>query len=200
MRTRTVWWAVSPRFKGPRPFGRGNEKPVRYAWGAMHTSMGPQAFRSRKSRRTTLSLLSHPSLQWGRGLSVAEMRLGYHYEQPPQNFNGATAFRSRKWRVRHLPLRCRIGLQWGRGLSVAEIIAVVSGRQAGRGLQWGRGLSVAEITRPLPWAPPPPDILQWGRRPFGRGNKTGKTRFSSTFPTSMGPRPFGRGNLVWGEH
>src|SRR6266852_1915291 len=61
-------------------------------------------------------------LQWGRGLSTAEM--------PGRNFRP----RNGSW------------LQWGRGLSTAEMATHAECLHVFLALQWGRGLSTAEIT------------------------------------------------------
>ena len=131
---------------GPRPFGRGNAR----------CQSCPQ--------RCTADL------QWGRGLSVAEIRNGRPRRDGrtipsmgprpfgrgnvlfqrqaaagPGAFNGAAAFRSRKFSVLHFTHRGISSLQWGRGLSVAEM------RRA-------RLVSTGGIAPSM------------GPRPFGRGN------------------------------
>ena len=135
---------------GPRPFGRGNAE------------QGP------RTRPCTCRL------QWGRGLSVAEMA-----------------------RQLFAPLIRDAALQWGRGLSVAEIISICTISNSNSILQWGRGLSVAEMRlrpqlRKRPWR------LQWGRRPFGRGNRSFQDRQDVPLGTlQWGRRPFGRGNTYY---
>ncbi len=105
-------------------------------------SMGPRSF-NRGNRRVTVAASGRRlRLQWGRGLSTAEMSAA---EASPdcRRFNGAAVFQPRKWPVGDQP--AGMTLQWGRGHSTAEM------RHAGRlassaiGLQWGRGHSTAEM-------------------------------------------------------
>jgi len=71
--------------------------------------------------KVTLSAATDGELQWGRGLSTAEMLYCF--------------------------AACRLALmlQWGRGLSTAEIRAAAAQLAEVTELQWGRGLSTAEI-------------------------------------------------------
>ena len=131
---------------GPRPFGRGNWPGWKSPSQVTQTSMGPTAFRSRKSHRDELPKDKDETLQWGRGLSVAEMQTAS--KRP-------SVLRS---------------LQWGRGLSVAEIRSneplespivntSMGPRPFGRGnARWMRSSSAY-------WK-----ATSMGPRPFGRGN------------------------------
>ena len=114
---------------GPRPFGRGNPTVAPGPRAAREIFNGAAAFRSRKCHKWGPWVSVDPTLQWGRGLSVAEIRP-----------------------IR--PIRTiRRRLQWGRGLSVAEMVAQARHPEKSQNLQWGRGLSVAEMgfrRRPLP--------------------------------------------------
>ena len=157
---------------------------------------GAAAFRSRKLLGFFRRLLCRASLQWGRGLSVAEIRRRSSIRIRPQDvFNGAAAFRSRKSAGPRDECRCPLGLQWGRGLSVAEIRANLEPLCEPCHLQWGRGLSVAEIRGPGTSS----DRLvrsSMGPRPFGRGNDAPTAGRPPDHVSSMGPRPFGRGNVT----
>ncbi len=107
---------------------------------------GAAIYRSRNLARQTYDLIYPHALQWGRDLSIAELR---------------RLIASR---------RDRISLQWGRDLSIAEfkglgftsgtaLIASMGPRSIDRGigseyeylvpthatLQWGRDLSIAEL-------------------------------------------------------
>jgi hypothetical protein len=64
-------------------------------------------------------------LQWGRDLSIAEMK-----GSAPSD-------------------RAVLLLQWGRDLSIAEIAVATSSFPSINGLQWGRDLSIAEMRLPL---------------------------------------------------
>ena len=108
-------------------------------------------------------------LQWGRGLSTAEIAprtdpasgLGFNGAavfQPRKSalngardgrsgFNGAAVFQPRKF-VQPTNRLLVTQLQWGRGLSTAEIFPS-SGRDQRVWLQWGRGFSTAEISAVL---------------------------------------------------
>jgi hypothetical protein len=102
-------------------------------------------------------------LQWGRDLSIAEMR-GWSRRAgtSPSRFNGAAISRSRK-SYRGDPSQAEGAmLQWGRDLSIAEIAERVGNPQISRLLQWGRDLSIAEIRVTAPICVPF-RVLQWGR-------------------------------------
>ena len=112
-------------------------------------------------------------LQWGRGVSAAEIRVLRAGEgEPHGSFNGAAAFQPRKSEPEWPGVLLDSSLQWGRGVSAAEIrvprrsriwmgsrfngAAAFQPRKwrapcscwAGQpGLQWGRGVSAAEIRR-----------------------------------------------------
>ena len=150
----------------------------------MLASMGPRSF-NRGNAGVMMALpASDERLQWGRGLSTAEM--GVHaLRRTPANssFNGAAVFQPRKSSPAGAA-RSVGELQWGRGLSTAEIeswgrprpqclsfngAAVFQPRKwligdfprrHGGSLQWGRGLSTAEIIDPRS---EPRNTLQWGR-------------------------------------
>ena len=110
--------------------------------------MGPRSFnRGNAASRTSLVFIGF-LLQWGRGLSTAEMGLAP---------------------LHGLGLR---GLQWGRGLSTAEIRRGASPASCLQsGLQWGRGLSTAEIGfgDGLHGGGA---VASMGPRSFNRGNRT----------------------------
>ena len=133
---------------GPRPFSRGNGKVGHLA-----------------------GVFAKTSLQWGRGLSAAEITRSHAATNERQRrFNGAAAFQPRKfwlyWRTES-PTQ---GLQWGRGLSAAEM----------------KGDSARAFN----------DLAaSMGPRPFSRGNISGRSRPPSNRLASMGPRPFSRGNV-----
>ena len=149
---------------GPRSFNRGNVRPLR-----------------QNSRAAVL-------LQWGRGLSTAEILSPVFFSWPsfpasmgPRSFNrgnpmasdaapvvttgfnGAAVFQPRKWRRR-------------RSARAAGGVASMGPRSFNRGnacwrlrflhrplqLQWGRGLSTAEMPGAIAARPAPP-TLQWGR-------------------------------------
>jgi len=81
--------------------------------------MGPRSL-NRGNVVGGLGVYTRHVLQWGRGLSTAEISKMVWSHQSSN------------------------ALQWGRGLSTAEIWALLITTPRGR-LQWGRGLSTAEI-------------------------------------------------------
>ena len=135
-----------PASMGPRSFNRGNGQLV--------------------ERRERWLL----PLQWGRGLSTAEiMPIAQIGGKQWSGFNGAAVFQPRKCRIPSRPSRAIKPLQWGRGLSTAEMFAGGAESPDVVQLQWGRGLSTAEI----------------GFTEYG---------YIGGAVASMGPRSFNRGN------
>ena len=165
-----------------------------------------------------------PRLQWGRGLSTAEIwpTLMHRPASPLFGFNGAAVFQPRKWRQRKASGTLEQVLQWGRGLSTAEMRCATRcrvapeaasmgprsfnrgnrvcleqrSRRGGPKLQWGRGLSTAEIPGPRQ-AATEGQGLQWGRG-LSTAEITSpllRPQFRKT-PASMGPRSFNRGNAM----
>ena len=134
--------------------------------------MGPRSFNRGNYLQFTQHQLRTILLQWGRGLSTAEIATRSRVAAEGRScFNGAAVFQPRKWRLWELGARTFLTLQWGRGLSTAEIGnrgVARSGRRSCfngaavfqprkciprhplcrrfRALQWGRGLSTAEMS------------------------------------------------------
>ncbi len=157
--------------------------------------MGPRRF----SRGNNVCLVYrsgfHFSLQWGRGVSAAEMRIGASI-RPPRHwasmgprrfsrgnhskawircclrtrFNGAAAFQPRKSVQSALKNQLKLVLQWGRGVSAAEM--GVHGKRTET-----------------------PTAASMGPRRFSRGNRDATRRTGDMASASMGPRRFSRGNL-----
>ena len=131
---------------GPRSFNRGNVALPSILPSFRPGFNGAAVFQPRKFPRMMLSAPVVKSLQWGRGLSTAEMTSqrrpsGIEFER----FNGAAVFQPRKSAALTPPPRVAEPLQWGRGLSTAEIASGPACRARTWSLQWGRGLSTAEI-------------------------------------------------------
>ncbi len=158
---------------GPRPFSRGNAEPGGLGDDGGGGFNGAAAFQPRKFAPLSARLRYLLWLQWGRGLSAAEIA-GPALPGAPglSRFNGAAAFQPRKCGGGGLAAWHYHLLQWGRGLSAAEIRSVETAiqpqqtasmgpRPFSRGndprkasifnaqcsLQWGRGLSAAEMCR-----------------------------------------------------
>ena len=130
---------------GPRPFSRGNSETEAPNVQAKLASMGPRPFSRGNSRGGHKGPAPHHGLQWGRGLSAAEIE------------NTTLS-----WLQTGL-------LQWGRGLSAAEITNAFLRSVRKDQLQWGRGLSAAEIaTHPI--VADRKKLASMGPRPFSRGN------------------------------
>ena len=108
---------------GPRSFNRGNRPAPDRAKGVVMASMGPRSFNRGNAHDRQQRRAAGVQLQWGRGLSTAEMPVLY-----------GLVWRVTRW------------LQWGRGLSTAEIKEAVPLKKEVVELQWGRGLSTAEIS------------------------------------------------------
>ena len=108
---------------GPRSFNRGNLKLLDKEPIAPQASMGPRSF-NRGNVRIQVADGYTVMLQWGRGLSTAEMsRRAGMTELRPYCFNGAAVFQPRKCGTHCHDIRLLMALQWGRGLSTAEILA-----------------------------------------------------------------------------
>ena len=106
---------------GPRALARGNQKKSGGRRRDSHASMGPRAL-ARGNGTTPADMSEAEMLQWGRGLSPAEIGI---LDTSPAKAIGASmgpralARGNRKWN----PLPDSLHqLQWGRGLSPAEMI------------------------------------------------------------------------------
>ena len=175
---------------GPRPFGRGRQRPSRLYRGRPCASMGPRPFgRGRRLAGTDIGC----TRRGFNGAATFRSRKGLAMPfacGPCQRFNGAATFRSRK---------APGGTPAGRGHDASMgprpfgrgRVAERPRRSAASVLQWGRDLSVAE-----------------GRRAQRRRDRVGRFNGAATFRSrkeckaafsyaglnaSMGPRPFGRG-------
>ena len=132
-------------------------------------------------------------LQWGRGLSTAEMGVYMCHTDLSKQLQWGRGLSTAEMKVSGSSKTSRIVLQWGRGLSTAEIVAYDDDLKATVALQWGRGLSTAEMSlRPI--TEKATHELQWGR-----GLSTAEMRFvwepkDPQRRASMGPRSFNRGN------
>ena len=168
----------SPRFglcwevasMGPRSFNRGNGPPSSLMDCERICFNGAAVFQPRKYAMYGPAFIGETRLQWGRGLSTAEMIVSSGNKVRPWNASmGPRSFN-------------RGNLPGGVAASLAGL-ASMGPRSFNRGnqqraieadpknrLQWGRGLSTAEI------------------RPLRAGN-------DATHAASMGPRSFNRGNL-----
>ena len=84
---------------------------------------GAAVFQPRKWQFGELSVAMICSrLQWGRGLSTAEMsQPDVQLRQPTRRFNGAAVFQPRKCTEFRASASPAASLQWGRGLSTAEM-------------------------------------------------------------------------------
>ena len=155
---------------GPRSFNRGNFPAWVPTPATRSRFNGAAVFQPRKCAVTRFKCFALKSLQWGRGLSTAEMTRATSLSTPPSL------------------------LQWGRGLSTAEMQDPAAVVYSTGGLQWGRGLSTAEIFRPGS-RHLRPALASMGPRSFNRGNAARPTGTSApTSGASMGPRSFNRGN------
>src|SRR5690606_1184919 len=82
---------------------------------------GAAVFQPRKLPFRSIARRNSPALQWGRGLSTAEVNLKTVKEvaeelasMGPRSFNrGSETVSARRWST--------VSLQWGRGLSTAEV-------------------------------------------------------------------------------
>ena len=135
-------------------------------------------------------------LQWGRGLSTAEIwAIPRPSSATPRGFNGAAVFQPRKCcGYPSTVISNTQGLQWGRGLSTAEMRRLVPAQPtASCALQWGRGLSTAEMRRR--WdRQAASEEASMGPRSFNRGNWSAQEAADAARAASMGPRSFNRGN------
>ena len=159
---------------GPRSFNRGDPVVVHDVLLCGAASMGPRSF-NRGNAGASCRVRQPEPLQWGRGLSTAEMasedepepnwitasmgprsfnrgnvRRGSDAHDGRPCFNGAAVFQPRKWSLHAAEVPRAGRLQWGRGLSTAEMASRLTLTQAADVLQWGRGLSTAEMWRADP--------------------------------------------------
>ena len=145
--TGSILWLPKMASMGPRSFNRGNiKRPLYFGNPDPPASMGPRSFnRGNGNRRLACTPLQR--LQWGRGLSTAEIPLQRKdLTELTSRFNGAAVFQPRKF----LPIctglipRCSCFngaavFQPRKCLAIGVHVAVEAM------LQWGRGLSTAEI-------------------------------------------------------
>ncbi len=155
---------------GPRSFNRGNLPDVLQNVPGALLQWG-RGLSTAEMSKTTPERRCHLELQWGRGLSTAEM-----------------------WTAGTQPRSWKNWLQWGRGLSTAEMQAFVGNLFGWKRLQWGRGLSTAEIRRALQIVPAT-NQLQWGRGLSTAEMPGLRATALIYFQASMGPRSFNRGNV-----
>ena len=84
-------------------------------------SMGPGCFHPRNSARSTRADVRWFQLQWGRDVSIPEIR----FRHPPAPLKGA--------------------LQWGRDVSIPEMTTCTFDKAGCAALQWGRDVSIPEM-------------------------------------------------------
>ena len=161
---------------GPRSFNRGNDGAALNVTAGLLGFNGAAVFQPRKCSCDRMGFWLQSKLQWGRGLSTAEIAVSprNNNERPlasmgPRSFNRGNCQpvsrreggpRRLQWGrglstaeisiVHSLPSLVGRALQWGRGLSTAEMAQVDAGGEEAQQLQWGRGLSTAEITIFIP--------------------------------------------------
>ena len=141
-------------------------------WPAIVRFNGAAVFQPRKWSSAIRDARRTCRLQWGRGLSTAEIGRVCTSRRPLATW-----------------------LQWGRGLSTAEMTAADCRREPCRHrLQWGRGLSTAEIRGTARIDRSAGVAASMGPRSFNRGNADGCSLDRSSTRASMGPRSFNRGN------
>ena len=160
-----------------------------------------------------------PKLQWGRGLTSAEITesLVFWHNAVFASMGPRTYIRGNSGRKRRLPIVIE-ELQWGRGLTSAEICRRYSAasstflgfngaadlhprkypvlrtsRTDTRLLQWGRGLTSAEITVNDHWLVFHM-LLQWGRGLTSAEILLIRIKSVPAGAASMGPRTYIRGN------
>ena len=152
---------------GPRHFSRGIQRRGGPGGARPAASMGPRHF-SRGIPGMSKRAARRRRLQWGRGISAAEL------PGTPTSvilgccFNGAAAFQPRNYAGAPHVRVLKEMLQWGRGISAAELHTRVVWAHWNHTLQWGRGISAAEL--PIPAVGLPPQTgASMGPRHFSRG-------------------------------
>ncbi len=182
--------------------------------------MGPRSFNRGNDSRFALRIPSCAGLQWGRGLSTAEIGR-WPWPSAPRlyasmgprsfnrgnrtkkmvariglpGFNGAAVFQPRKWVDQYADVKEAHPLQWGRGLSTAEMsirdVADIMGNCASMGPRsFNRGNSGR--LKVVAYVP----LASMGPRSFNRGNGLLGLDDGLLDPASMGPRSFNRGNIA----
>src|ERR1035441_3715130 len=130
---------------------------------------GAGMFPSQKFADQVLRMIETGTLQWGRDVSIPEIRQDHKAGRACCGFNGAGMFPSQKLRSMgeklHLGDRFngagmfpsqkfssdlaqaqkRYKLQWGRDVSIPEIGLPLLGKAWHASLQWGRDVSIPEI-------------------------------------------------------
>ena len=181
---------------GPRPFSRGNQLEKPSTSGYDQSFNGAAAFQPRKSRHKRRRLAAVLALQWGRGLSAAEMTtLLDRLAAADAGFNGAAAFQPRKFRARRAASRGRLLASMGPRPFSRGNDASPSAHRGHRDCFNGAAAfqprkSHGQISSTTTTA-----SASMGPRPFSRGNERRRGSDVCHRPASMGPRPFSRGNL-----
>ncbi len=181
--------ALTPASMGPRSFNRGN---VVLGWGPGGLAAGfngAAVFQPRKwDRCRRCPRWESKRLQWGRGLSTAEMGMPRCWPGRSGELQWGRGLSTAEISTAACTWFTRVGasmgprsfnrgndkavgninlpgaqLQWGRGLSTAEMIGRTSGPFGSLRLQWGRGLSTAEMRTCRSSDTYCPASLQWGR-------------------------------------
>src|SRR5579875_1399318 len=156
---------------GPRSLDRGNVSVEPNVPRRSHTSMGPRSLDRGNAGfgRAGGTLISR--LQWGRDLSIAEMK--------------------RSWQFVHYT---DASLQWGRDLSIAEIVNQGNGSVP----NWSASMGPRSLDRGNCWDRSGQFRLRkasMGPRSLDRGNSVAPELLRESRVASMGPRSLDRGNL-----
>ncbi len=180
---------------GPRRFSRGNLPPPRRPSLGGRCFNGAAAFQPRKLHPRHSKKDGRLWLQWGRGVSAAEMKAPHRARPPIRGFNGAAAFQPRKSTHTELHKPVHIASmgprRFSRGNNAASRSSGVVSPASMGPRRFSRGNSHMPLIRTQFKYE-----ASMGPRRFSRGNnrKTGQIR---PFPdASMGPRRFSRGNYV----
>ncbi len=179
---------------GPRHFSRGTRGPVPRCHRYSRASMGPRHF-SRGTMTWSIAASSTGELQWGRGISAAELTasgmapnspsmlqwgrgisaaelwiLMLWYSVSTRCFNGAAAFQPRNWVWRGNSAHVVMCFNGAAAFQPRNFDLTCERMLEQQLLQWGRGISAAEL---------PIEPARAGRHVYA----------------SMGPRHFSRGTL-----
>ena len=177
---------------GPGCFYPGNLGLADWQAEKLLASMGPGCFYPGNGLppNEKLALIV---LQWGRDVSIPEMRRGACPAARLPCFNGAGMFLSRKCGA-SLSSSSGLGrLQWGRDVSIPEICCWSSVSPEAATLQWGRDVSIPEIQTPNRCHPC--YRASMGPGCFYPGNGAAAWASGTTFEASMGPGCFYPGNF-----
>src|ERR1039458_2291777 len=165
-------------------------KMIRAEFAAM-ASMGPGCFYPGNISCVVVPYTT-PGLQWGRDVSIPEIKSKTRYPDPMECFNGAGMFLSRKSAWMTETTTALPELQWGRDVSIPEM-GQGERRADGPRCFNGAGMFLSRKYRPT-GCKARVSLASMGPGCFYPGNAPGDRVYCVASPASMGPGCFYPGN------